>query len=36
MGVEIMSSTPEALINQVKTETPLMAQVMKKAGVTPE
>ena len=36
MGVEIMSSTPEALMNQVRTETPLMAQVMRKAGVTPE
>lgn len=36
MGVEIASSTPEALVNQVKAETPVMAQLMKKAGVTPE
>lgn len=36
MGVEIVTSTPEALINQVKAETPVMAQLMKKAGVTPE
>ena len=36
MGVEIVTSTPEALMNQVKTETPLMAKVMQKAGVTPE
>jgi tripartite-type tricarboxylate transporter receptor subunit TctC len=36
MGVEIMPSTPEALINRVKAEIPHMAQVMQKAGVTPE
>jgi len=36
MGVEIVTSTPEALTNQVKAETPMMAKVMQKAGVTPE
>ena len=36
MGVEVVTSTPEALVNQVKAETPVMAQLMKKAGVTPE
>jgi len=36
MGVQIVTSTPEALIAQVKAETPVMAQLMQKAGVTPE
>ena len=36
MGVEIVTSTPEALMSQVKAETPVMAKVMQKAGVTPE
>ena len=36
IGVEIVTGTPEALMNQIKTETPLMAKVMQKAGVTPE
>ncbi len=36
MGVQIMTSTPEALIGQVKTEIPVMRQVMQKAGVSPE
>ncbi len=36
MGVQIMTTTPEALIGQVRREIPIMAQVMQKAGVTPE
>ncbi len=36
MGVEIITSTPEGLMNRVKAEIPMMAQVMRKAGVTPE
>ncbi len=36
MGVEIITSTPAALMNQVKEEIPMMAQVMRKAGVTPD
>lgn len=33
MGVEIVTSTPEALMNQVKEEIPMMTQVLRKAGV---
>ena len=36
LGVEVITTTPEALIAQVKTEIPLMSQVMRKAGVQPE
>lgn len=36
MGVQIVTTTPEALIAQVKAEIPVMGQVMQKAGVTPE
>jgi tripartite-type tricarboxylate transporter receptor subunit TctC len=36
MGVQIVTTTPEALIAQVKAEIPQMVQVMQKAGVTPE
>jgi tripartite-type tricarboxylate transporter receptor subunit TctC len=36
IGVEIVTSTPAALTNQIKAETPVLAKVMLKAGVTPE
>jgi tripartite-type tricarboxylate transporter receptor subunit TctC len=36
MGVEIVTSTPAALTNQIKVETPQLSKVLLKAGVTPE
>jgi len=33
MGVQIVLSTPEALTNQIKSEIPVMAELMRKAGV---